>query len=50
MSDNATVVALKKQRSTVSRVMCSVAQEIVAWLELHNVTLPVRYISGKKKS
>ena len=48
MSDNATVVAyLKKQGGTVSRVMCSLAHEVMDWTELHSVTLSTRYILGK---
>ena len=48
MSDANTVVAyVKKRGSTVSRVMYSLAQEVVAWTELHLVTLSVRYVLGK---
>ena len=49
MSDNATVVAyLKKQWGTVSKVLCSLAQETVTWTELHLVTSFMRYIPGNK--
>ena len=49
MTDNTTVVAyLKKQGGTVSRVMSILAQEVMAWTELHSVTLFTRYIPGKK--
>ena len=48
MSDNATVEAyLKKQEGTASRVMCSLAQDILVWAELHSVTLSTRYFPGK---
>ena len=49
MSDNANVEAyLKEQWGTVSRVMCSLAQEIITWSELHMDTLTSRYILQKK--
>ena len=45
MSKNAIEVAyLKKQGGTISRVMCSLAQEIMPWTELHLVTLSARYV------
>ena len=48
MSDSTTVMAYIKYRGgTVSRVMCSLAQEIMAWTELHLVTLCARYVLGK---
>ena len=48
MSNNTTVMAyVKKQRGTVSWVICSPAQEIVVRTELHSVTLYTRYILGK---
>ena len=47
MGNNSNVVAyLKKRGVTISRVMCSLAQ-IMAWRELHSVTLSARYIPGK---
>ena len=47
MSNNATVVVFwKKQGVMVSRMMYILAQEIVAWAELHMVTLTERYILG----
>ena len=51
MSDSATMMAcLKKQRGSVSRVMCILAQEIMAWTELNSVTLSIRYILRKKNA
>ena len=38
---------LKKQGGTVSSVICSWVQGIVAWSELHWVTLSGRYITGR---
>ena len=49
MSNNATVVAcLKRQGGTVSRVICSLAQEIMAWSQLQLATLTANYIKGRK--
>ena len=45
MSSKATFVAcLKKQLGSVSRVMRSLVQEIVAWSDLHSVILSKKYI------
>ena len=35
-------------RGIVSRVMCGLVQEIVAWTEIHSVTLSARDIPEKK--
>ena len=49
MGDSATLVTfLKKQGGLVSLDMCRLAQEIIAWLELHIVSITVKYIPGKK--
>ena len=46
MSNNATVVAyFEKQEDIVSKVICSLAKDIIGWLELHSVT--ARYILDK---
>ena len=48
-SNSATVVvSLQKLEDTVSRVMWSLAEEIVAGSELHMITLTVSYILRKK--
>ena len=49
MSASTTLMAyLKKQGGSLSRVMCSLAQEVIAWSELYLMTLCVRYVRGKK--
>ena len=49
MSDSSTIVAyLKKHGGAVSKVMCSLAQEIVVWSELHLLAISARYIPRKK--
>ena len=48
MSSNITAMAyLKKHLNTVSSVKCSLAQEIMAWTELHSETLSLKCIPGK---
>ena len=39
---------LEEARGTVSRVICSLAQEIMAWLEVYIVTIIARFIPEKK--
>ena len=48
-SNNTTVVAyVKEQRGTVFLDICRLPQKIIAWLDLHMVTILARYIPGKK--
>ena len=48
---NAIMVAyLKTQGALFPDWWCSLAKEIMAWTELHLVTLSTQYIQGKKTS
>ena len=44
MNNMKVVAYLKQHRVTVSMLMCSLAQGIVAWIELHSLTLSTIYI------
>ena len=49
LSDNTTIMAfLKKQGSTVSKVLCDLVREIIVWLEVHLLALTTRYTPRKK--
>ena len=49
MSANTTVVAyLKKQRGTVSKVLCNLAQEVFLWTKARLIALTVSYIPGER--
>ena len=48
MCDNATVVAyVNKQGGTVSRSLCLLTKQLLAWAEANSVTLSARYLPGK---
>ena len=48
MCDNSTVVAyVNKQGGTVSHSLCSLASQLLRWLESLNVHLDVRYLPGE---
>ena len=49
LSNNATVVtSLWHQGSTVFRVLCCMAAEVVLWTERHSVSLTTKCTPGKK--